>query len=609
MNLRTYNASREIDRILSMLGIIFSIILIGLFIDKIAYVLTGFLVLISCIIWLFIRKNATIELDFPSSNFINLKLSSFFFIILALSILSIHLRPVFYERPLIYYLLVSIMVGVVALEVMYSQRVEGLILLQIIIIGISIAWSQLLIFPSLVGVDPWYHQALTLEIIHTNFIPSGYGYSKLPIFHLLIASTSLITGLNYKYSTMLSVSLAQIICNCLFIFLLGKFLFKNSKIGLLASLFLIISDQHIYMSYWSIPNSFAAIFIPIIFYLSFKMISEMQVRRAILLIISMVAIILTHSVTSMCTSIMLFVSWLVSILYNVNLNKKSAVSLNFFVLFSTFMFGWWTFASGHIQTLAQLINWGFSPNFFTKTPLELISYDNIPILETIIPIFGPYLFIALSLIGLFYMISKYGNYFTFNMGLVGSVPLILGFSSVITQRSILLSRWFYFLQICYSILLAVSIAVICNSIKRNMHKQIFIKCISMIFFIIMIINPTSSGVDNIFTPHISARASLTTSELQTIKWASNFGDEDIITDNYLANSQSFIYDTKSFDNEVYNKKLYDLRGNLILIREDIINKPFRMFNSIVTLGYNLKSAYIEEGFYQVYDCGSANILR
>lgn len=502
------------------------------------------------------------------------------------------------------------MVGIVALEVMYSQKVVGLILLQIIIIGISIAWSQLLIFPSLVGVDPWYHQALTLDIIHTNFIPSGYGYSKLPIFHLLIASTSLITGLNYKYSTMLSVSLAQIICNCLFIFLLGKFLFKNSKIGLLASLFLIISDQHIYMSYWSIPNSFAAIFLPIMFYLSFKMISEMQIRRTILLIISMVAIILTHSVTAMCMSIMLFVSWLVSILYNVNSNKKSAISLNFSVLFIICMFGWWTFASGHIQTLAKLINWGFSPDFFTKTPLELISDVNVPISETIISILGPHLFIALSLIGLFYMISKHGNYFTFNMGLVGSLPLILGFSSVITQRSILLSRWFYFLQIFYSILLAVSIAAICDSIKRNTHKQIFITCISMMFLIIMIINPTSSGVDNyIFTPHISARASLTTSELQTIKWASNFGDGDIITDKYLAQSQSFTYNTKSFDDEVYNKKLYNLKGNLILIREDIINKPFRMYNSIVTLDYNLRTTYIEKGFNQVYDCGSANILR
>lgn len=609
MDLRTYLEHTEVDKIFAIIAIIFSIVVIGFFIDKVIYAFTGFLILIFCTIWLLIRNKATLGLDLPLLNLINIKLSSLFFVIFTLSVLSLYLRPMLYERPLIYYMLVSIMVGIVALEIIYSQKKTCYsILFQIIVIGISIAWSQLLIFPSLLGVDPWYHQALTLEIISSDFIPIGYGYSKLPFFHLLVASTSLITGLDYKYSTMLSASFAQIVVNCLFIFLLGKFVLNDFKVGLLASLFLIISNHHIFMSYWSIPNSLAAIFIPIIFYILFRMKNEMQIRGKILVIFLIIPLILTHTITALCMTIILFVYWLAPIFYNIFSQTKQSISgINYPVLFTISMFSWWTFASGHLRRLADLIKWGFSIDYFSNNPTYLSDragitiLNNPTIIESFIEVLGTYLFFALSLIGLLYMISKKGNYLTFNIAIIGSVPLIIAFSSVIIQYGIIAMRWIYFAQIFLSIPLAIAIILICNSVKNSSFKPIFLIFISMTLVLLMIISPMGGVDTQMFSPNISARAALTSAELQSIQRVSTFWDGSIMTDVYFARSQSFEYNTEPFDKIIYDEN-YDLfEGNMTLVRDEIIHKPFKIFSSLAIIDYDLKDVLVQNGHSKIYD--------
>ena len=86
-------------------------------------------------------------------------------------------RQEVYVRPLGYFICISIMAGVVSLEILFKKR-NTLMLLQIILIGISLQLGQVLIFPNVVGVDPWYHQLYTSKILESGFIPGG-SYSKL----------------------------------------------------------------------------------------------------------------------------------------------------------------------------------------------------------------------------------------------------------------------------------------------------------------------------------------------------------------------------------------------------------------------------------------------
>ena len=62
---------RDLDKTLAVAGIIFSIILIiylGREIGRVVYLLTGVLALISCLLWLAIRRSHTFEFHLPESR-------------------------------------------------------------------------------------------------------------------------------------------------------------------------------------------------------------------------------------------------------------------------------------------------------------------------------------------------------------------------------------------------------------------------------------------------------------------------------------------------------------------------------------------------------------
>ena len=104
------------------------------------------------------------------------------------------------------------MVGVVALEILLPHRRKAAwILPQLVLLGISVAWSQILLFPGILGSDPWWHNMFVSSILNVHAVPGGHWYTYMPFFHLEIAGASLLTGLDYRLAVMLSASLAQVI--------------------------------------------------------------------------------------------------------------------------------------------------------------------------------------------------------------------------------------------------------------------------------------------------------------------------------------------------------------------------------------------------------------
>lgn len=609
--------SDEFDKSLAALGMVFSIILIFYVTINnlnILYSLTGTLTFIACLLWVFIRKNPSLDLIQIQSNSIYLLFVSLFFIQFMLSVLSFYFRPSLYERPLIYFILTLFMCGTIAMELFLKNVKSSLLLLQILLIGVSIAWSQLLIFPSVLGDDPWYHQMFTLKIMEMHIVPVGYNYSLLPLFHLFVASTSLITGLNYKLSTMFSISSSQIICDILFIYLLCRFLFKNYNLSLLATLLVVIANQHIYLSYWSIPNGFGTIFVLPIFYLLLKVKSDSSVVATILSIVFMAALILTHTLASMFMAIILFVYWLGSNTYNYFYSKKDAYfPLSFWILFTTSMFSWWSFVSkSTIANLAKLIKWGFRRDIPIGTG-EVSYIPSIPFSEQIFNDIGMFLFFALSFVGCFYMLSKkHGTRNTFNFAIIGLTPLFLGFFSLLTKHSIVEDRWWYFSQIFLSIPLAVSFLLIINLFKNNFVKQIFLFFIIVFISFLMIMSPSANVDNHIFSPNSATRAALTESELCAVHTISdNYGIETKIgSDRYFA-SVNYLHTNMtivSIDNNLYNGEFRNSSQKFILIRNYIKNSPFKMFNTYYKLDYNLDQKLEEQVFCKVYDSESVNLF-
>lgn len=613
--------SNNLDKYLAILGAIFSAILILYLLITTGRPLAGILSFISCTIWLFIRNKTSLDYKLLELHSINLTLTSIFFLLVTLSVLSIYFRPDLYERPLLYFIIISLIAGIIGLEILFSkENLKCLILFQIVILGISIAWSQLLIFPGLVGVDPWWHQMFTYKIIESSHIPENYSYSKLPIFHLLIVTTSLITVLSYKFATMMSISLVQIICNAIFVFLLGKYLF-NYKIGLLASLMVIIANHHIYMSYWSIPNALAAIFIPIVLYLLFKIKKEKTLHALALSIFFMGTLILTHTISAMCMAIILFVLWFAFILFNIiysNFNIiyskiNNPISLTISIFFIIAMFTWWNYASGSLNTFANLIKWGFSIDIFVHAPNKVLNYvTTVPFFEQIFYSLGIFLFFSLSFIGIFYMVSKKGNSFSFSITLAGFTPLALNFFSVITGHSIIEHRWWYFSQILLAIPMAIAIILISNwKGKNSKFKFIFSFLFVMVLTFLMIMSTPANTDNRIFSPNIGIRYAYTESEMNVASFFARTSVNTIFTDFYYGLAFSNQYSNVSvlsLDESLYNKN-FKHDETIKIIRKEIISRPFGLYGVLYCLDYDPNEILCSSGFNKIYDSSMVDAYK
>jgi len=607
------NLLHDLDRTLAIAGVIFSVLLILYLNQEIGrpiYLLTGILSLISCLLWLGIRKSHPLEFHLSESGSQFKFFAICFFILYSLSIFSLYFRPNFYERPLLFFILTSFMAGFIACETFISgRRHVSLILIQILLLGMSIAWSQLFIFPSIVGVDPWYHQAFTNQILREFYIPDGDPYSKLPIFHLMIAISSFLTKLPYKFAAMVSVSLGQILCNGLFLYLIAGSLFKNQRIGLLAALMVTIADNCIFMSYWSIPNSFIAVFIPITLYiLFFKMRGNSRIFFTIIVLMMMVTIILGHTIVAMCMAILLFGAWCALRVYR-NYDTKSTedISLVFPVSFTILMFAWWTYASGSIETLGSLIKFGFSIDFFENTPDQFLNYIiNVPLNEQVFNNLGMFLFFTISFIGIFYMISRKGNSLTFTFASIGLIPLTISFFSLISGHSVIQGRWWYFAQMFLSIPLAVGlIALVTWKCKRNFSilAFIFVVVVPLCFFNIM--SPTANVDNHFFSQESTMTSAFTGSEMESMSTIFAIRTNIVMTDEYCAGSQKFIYyDVKPFDDQISVHKFDKLHGTTVLIRKNILGNPFKLYSTIYKLDYNLASALDSANFSKIYNSDS-----
>ena len=86
------------------------------------YLLTGVLALISCLLWLAIRKSHTFEFHLPESRTLTSLCATCFFGLYTLSVLSVYLRPELYVRPLSYFILTALMAGTIACEIFTSGR-------------------------------------------------------------------------------------------------------------------------------------------------------------------------------------------------------------------------------------------------------------------------------------------------------------------------------------------------------------------------------------------------------------------------------------------------------------------------------------------------------
>ena len=632
----TLFSKTDLDTILALAGAILSLALIAylqIHTGQLIYVITGILSFLACVTYLVLKwrqklSDASSIADLQAKPLVLSLLDIAFFALFAYNLWSLAFRPEVYVRPIGYFVSIALMSATLAAKILLlpsNTWRTPFALFQIVLIALSLGWSVLLLYPSIIGADPWYHQLITLNMLDKGYIVESYQH--LPIMQLAVGATSLITALSYKTATMFSISFLQVVCDVLFIFLIGRLLF-NAKIGLLAALLMGVANWHIFFGYWTIPNTLGATFVIIILYLLLKFLKEKATTLIPVFGLLMIALLLTHSIASLWLSILLFTFWLGFVVYNRLFKQRLATLAPLVValVFAIAMFGWWTFGTGHMSYLATLIGHGFeasstnltlpvsmAPPSVTPgvTPAAWETLSGAPSAEFLFNSSGMFLFFAISFIGCFYMLSRrVSNRYAFFLAIAGVLILSMGYFPMLMGRSVIEHRWWYMAQILLSIPLAVAFYLL-SGLSKKRYLKAGLMAISVFVLAFLMIMGLPSNMDNrTFSQNQVVRYALTSSELQALDTVSTICDGTLGVDyHYRAATRAFglIDKSESILPCLLAKDFNPCACDIILIRDDVVTHPIGTGKgTIYRLNYDPQQTLTEQRFSKVYDCNSVS---
>lgn len=617
--------TEELDRIFATLGLIlgiFSVLILVTFLPKVTvyrYIEAPIMLFVACGTYLLIRKRIyeTEGLsrlgELHTNSVMILILNTLFVILFSYSIFSVVTRPDLYSRPFGYFVSTSLVVSILAVEILFLPKTKGytyLSLFKIILVALSLRYSPQLIFHSLIGIDPWWHEMFTMKILELGHIPDGYVYSKLPVMHLIVSSISLITGMGYKFSTMLSISILQVIA-FVFIFLIGQLIYTE-KIGLLAALLLAIADIQIKYAIVIVPMTIGVIMMPILIYTIFKAKHDRLNSLICVFFVMCMVLILTHVLASLIMAILLLLFYLAfetyKRLYHIKFN--SPMTFVIVILFTITMYSWWMYVAEHyFVAFGNLIKGGLlstSGGF----SIQAQSNSTKDVLEVLLSVFGFFLNVGLSIVGSFYMLSKkFVNRYGFSLAICGYAFLAIIFASLIMGLvGILPGRWYLALQMIIAIQAAIGILLICSIPKSKSQKALILTSLIIVSSFFMITDPVANMDAPIYSKNTTNLLAMTDSELKAIDTISNMKEDGTIwIDQYPLYFLEFNQNIKArgVTPLIISKDFTSVSGEIIIIREEIVENPFGAYQKgVINIEYDPRILLSEQRFECIYDSKS-----
>jgi len=612
--LQIRNRVGDLDRYLAILGIaIAALLILWLSLTTHKYIEVGITLFLSCGTYLILRKHILLygisSQDQQQNGSIYVLCNLLFFPLFIYSVIVVIFRPDPYIRPLGYFISTALMVAILAIEILYlSQRkaYAYFILIKISLIALSLICIPQFIFPGLIGSDAWAHQMFTTKTLTDGIIPEGYSYSHLPIMHLLIGATSLMTGLSYKFAAMFSVCFLQII-GLVSVFLLGRFIF-NLRVGLLAALLLGTSAEWIPGGIVAAPWTFSMIIVILLIYMIFLAKEKKSITFTFLILVLMVVLILSHTMTALCMAILLLLFWFGFMLYKQVYRAEfdSPVTYYLVTFFTVAMLAWWIYGSKSITTLKEVLQYAFRVDIWSVTQIHTEYMQTVPYYESLLNLLGFLLLFAFSIVGSFYMLSsKFGNRHSFVLTMGGLVLIFIGFFGLAQGLSgIIPHRWWYYSIIVMAIPAAIGVFLICYRFKSNLARlsTLVLLMVTVSFFSV---TPSTTNFDNpIYSKNTSARSAFTQSEISAMDTISRVW-EGVVGVNTTAEIYYFSFikgmTTEEIAASLYDKDFTSLRGVAVIINKEVESGYFEVTGGGMKLGYSPREILQKQGFSQLYN--------
>jgi len=536
--------SSRLDRNLAIGGIVVGIVAtFWLRYTAPDYIGVGIMLAVSCAVYLFLlrRRVSSWEMTMPQFPLLSsrLLLNILFFALLLYSVIALYLSVD--ERPLSYFITVALMSTLVALEIFFTPEKSGryyaFILVKILLIALILRWSLFYIYPdSFLGTDPWRSAVVYDAISQAGYlVPEIGGYRFWPVHHLMVVTTSQLTGVGLREAMILSLGLFEVV-SLIFVFLLARHIF-SAKIGLLAVLILAINNLHIGWGWWLVAQTLGIALVALILFLILSPRTHNLVNFKVITILMLIVLMLTHSVSSFVMLVILLMSYLGYTVYaSATKNKLPYANLNLALFFFVALIGYWLYVAHSFAEFTKMAA-GTSPDLSVAIPYAPYLEPKINPVWVEINKLCSLLFYALATVGILSVLNKRNidlsrfRLVFFGVALVGIVFTLFFVVDVLVDVEVFTGRWFVFAQIVLAIPAAVGMISISNAMGAEWKRLLASAVIIFLLAFLMISNTMASFDSPIYPGYLKNRDALTESELQAAETAKSAYTGTVVMDN------------------------------------------------------------------------------
>ncbi len=609
---------KNIDIIFALIGIIIGFIIILLhYLISLNQLDIGFVLIASCLFY-FLFKNSIksdYNINMPFNRRHQILLNIIFFTFYPVVLLIYHGQ--LYSRPFSYFVLTSLLVGILSIEIIaYNRKNQTQLLFKILLLSITFWFETFYNFPSFSGSDSFWHVKIIQLISDTASIPPveiSSKYFNYPIFHILVSIASILSNINLKDSLFFTVSLSNLLCS-IFIYLISSQIF-NKKSGLIAVLLYNFSDSILYINVLNIiPGSLVLCYFLVILHIYYKD----QIRpenRFILLFMTLISII-THQLSSFIVLISLLSVQLARI-FHLYVNSSKVLLVNtktYFLAFAVSLQFYWMFT--YVGSNRTVFNYLIEPMIRALTTDIMIGNEEAvtsavyySTLSNILFHLGYLILLFISIGGIILEASSKDDR-KFSMSIVSLIlfSIIYGVP-LLGIRNMFTGRWFPFLIVFLVILASPYFLKAIYLLKSK--STIIISCfiIFSVFTFFMITTPYINEDNPLYSKERFSRNQFKESEINALK-IFNICSGIVKADRSYTNGIMRQINTNSkieaMDLEYISSDNND-EGKLVLLRKCSLEEPVEITDPN-SLGAGQVKMKLPISFFERYDSLKYNFI-
>jgi hypothetical protein len=572
---------RNMDILCGLLGIILGLLIAVLsFFGIINQLLIGLTILCVSSIYVFLRpkfrsprKIAPILISPRILSILNIV----FWSLLSVALLIWYFN--LYYRPTSYFIIISILSAIIALEILSSDDSRGFwpIFLKIVILSLVIRGGIYFNYPSIMGYDAYFHTKIADIIMFTGSVPpfeiSGK-YVYAPIVHILIANVGTLCHIPVKCAVFLSIGVGSVI-STLFLYIIGKNI-AGPQIGLLAALLANLTNDLIVRGITNITaDSLVICYLLVMLYLIFTDTIHIDLRDSLLIFFSLLLVI-THQLSTFVVFLILLTlissQAIISYIHDVHF-QRSRYTI-YLALFGIAIVAYWigmefpsgsTFFDYILRPFVDVLRAG--GEYGSDLLVVGRSYGQ-PLFDLLI-LQSSYLILPFFAIGGLLLWMSPENRKRFSIAAVAAALFVMVYGiPLLGIRNLLTSRWMPLLCIFLAILAAAFIWRSVHLMSSKTGKICSVFLVVFVFAFLMITTPGINKDNPLVSKDTTIRNQFTYSEIQAAETIESVFDGDTYVDSTFLGAYVYHTDPVMSEKEIAVSKQVsqlDISGNNDLI--------------------------------------------